>query len=216
MVEPGQSGFEGGCLTQADWEEMWAPYDRETYQQVLEMIEAEDHVLDIGAGDLRLARQMAQKARRVTAVEVQRGLLQRGLIEPQSETAPENLCAVWADAREWPFPEGITKGVLLMRHCTHFRLYVEKMKKAGAKVLITNARWKTSVEAIDLTRTGIGYEEFEMGWYACRCGAAGFKEGPAEALTQAVERLVHEVRNCAVCAAPDPESAQPAGNQRFI
>ena len=44
-------------LSDADWEALWSPYDQSTYHAVLEMIQSTDVVIDIGAGDLRLARQ---------------------------------------------------------------------------------------------------------------------------------------------------------------
>ena len=42
------------------WEMMWSPYDPSTYQSVLDKIKDTDVVLEIGAGDLRLSRLMAQ------------------------------------------------------------------------------------------------------------------------------------------------------------
>jgi hypothetical protein len=41
------------------WEALWAPYDEPTYQLVLDYVRPDDVVLDIGAGDLRLTRQVA-------------------------------------------------------------------------------------------------------------------------------------------------------------
>ncbi len=50
-----------GTLRDLDpWEARWAPYDEATYAAVLAAIRPDDVVLDIGAGDLRLARRMAQ------------------------------------------------------------------------------------------------------------------------------------------------------------
>ncbi len=63
---------------------------------------------------------------------------------------PANLIPICADARVLDFPSGITAGVLLMRHCTNFRLYAEKLQKAGAARLITNARWRMDVESMNL------------------------------------------------------------------
>ena len=57
-------------ISQEDWERLWAPYDEPTYRQTLDWIGADDTVLDIGAGDLRLACRLAQKARRVYAIEL--------------------------------------------------------------------------------------------------------------------------------------------------
>ncbi len=46
--------------SEAAWEAMWAPYDEATYGAALAQIAADDVVLDIGAGDLRLARRAAR------------------------------------------------------------------------------------------------------------------------------------------------------------
>ena len=78
-----------------DWESMWAPYDDETYQYVLAQVGADDVVVDIGAGDLRLARQLAQIVRRVYAVERNCDLVQRVL--PLTEPYP-NLVVINVDA----------------------------------------------------------------------------------------------------------------------
>ena len=41
------------------WERMWAPYDEATYAAVLAAVGPDDILLEIGAGDLRLARRLA-------------------------------------------------------------------------------------------------------------------------------------------------------------
>ncbi len=58
-----------------EWETLWAPYDEATYAAVLAAIEPSDVVLDIGAGDLRLARRIAERARQVIAWEIQPALV---------------------------------------------------------------------------------------------------------------------------------------------
>ncbi len=99
----------------------------------------------------------------------------------------------------WTFPSGISVGVLMMRHCTHFRLYAEKCRAAGAKRIITNARWRMDVEAANLEAERIPYREAGMGWYACLCGAAGFIEGPAEQWSGEEDGVVSEVTDCPKC-----------------
>jgi SAM-dependent methyltransferase len=187
-------------LSAADWETMYAPYDQSTYQAVLDLLKPEDVVLDIGAGDLRFSRQAAQIANKVYAVEVNDLVLQQGLAS--RDLAPDHLIPIHADARALDFPTGVTVGVLLMRHCTHFRLYLEKLRMAGAKRLITNARWRMSVEEIDLQAEQNLFDTIAMGWYACLCGATGFKVGPADAEQWSIEmdKLIHEVTDCPQCS----------------
>ncbi|MGE5252023.1 MAG: class I SAM-dependent methyltransferase [Bacteroidota bacterium] len=184
-------------LSAAAWEAMFAPYDARTYQDVLDLLGPHDVVLDIGAGDLRLSRRMAGIACRVHAVEVDRSILQAGLDSPA--LLPDNLSVVCADARTLEFPSGITAGVLLMRHCTHFGLYAGKLRTAGAARLITNARWRMDVESVDLLAGRTPFREARMGWYACLCGAAGFKEGPAEQWSPEMDRVQTEVIDCPQC-----------------
>lgn len=179
-----------------DWELIWAPYDRSTYDSVLEKITRRDVVLEIGAGDLRLSREMAQIAVSVYAIEIQATLLPA---LDQRVTLPENLHIILGDARQIEFPQGITTGVLVMRHCTRFAIYSKKLIAVGAHRLITNARWGMGVEVVDLTAKRLKYGDLDIGWYACDCGAAGFKEGPVELLTGAVLDRQNEVSDCPAC-----------------
>lgn len=179
------------------WEAMHAPYDQPTYQAVLDLLEPADIVLDIGAGDLRLARQMARIVRKVYAVEINAEVLDQAYAS--SDPLPGSLIPILADARSFDFPRDLTAGVLLMRHCTRFSLYFEKLQEAGARRLITNARWRMGVEAVDLQKERISFGAVEMGWYACRCGATGFKAGPAEQWSAEMDRVVHEVTDCPQC-----------------
>ncbi len=184
--------------SEAAWEAMWAPYDEATYRAVLDQIAADDVVLDIGAGDLRLARRAARVCRRVYAIEIQRELLELATRD-EDNTPAENLIVHHGDARHLPFPRDVKTGILLMRHCTHFHLYADKLKAAGADRLITNARWRLGVEVIALQVERIPYRQLEMGWYACWCGATGFKPGPVEQLTPAVVEAVQEIVDCPKC-----------------
>jgi hypothetical protein len=166
----------------------------------LEAIRPEEIVLDIGGGDLRLARRMARVARRVYVLEMQADLLRQAA----AAGITENVILLCGDARRLTFPPGITSGVLLMRHCRHFRQYAEKLRRAGAQRLITNARWRMGLEVVDLLGSGIPYEQLELGWFACRCGAAGFKPGPAERLTAELLTSNHEVNGCPACQTRNP------------
>jgi hypothetical protein len=140
---------------------------------------------------------MARIARRVYAVEINAQVLaQAGITR---EPLPPNLIPTRADARTLDFPTGITAGVLLMRHCTHFGLYAEKLRNAGATRLITNARWRMAVETVDLLSERRPFPEAGMGWYACLCGGTGFKEGPAEDWSVERDRIVNHVSSCPQC-----------------
>jgi len=179
---------------EVDWESRWAPYDPPTYQAVLDELNSNDIVLEIGAGDLRLACQMALICKKVYAIEIQ-----TGLVQPGSPFLPDNLISILGDALEIPFPAEITTAVLLMRHCTHFHLYTNKLKAAGCQRLITNARWRMGVETIQLQKPRQAYEDISIGWYACWCGATGFIIGNANLLNPEVEATIHEVVDCPQC-----------------
>ena len=176
----------------SEWEAMWSAYDEETYARALAYVPAGAAVLDIGAGDLRLARQVADHARVVYAIERNPALL-------DGEPRPSNVIVICGDARTLPFPEGIDTAVLLMRHCLHFALYRQKLEAVGCARLITNARWRMGVECIDLTARPQLYATLAMGWYACRCGATGFRPGPTDQLTAALADIIFEVDQCPEC-----------------
>jgi hypothetical protein len=188
-----------------EWERLWAPYDEPTYQAVLAQIEPEDIVLEIGAGDLRLAYQLARRARLVYAIEISRSL---ATIAP-AIPSPDNLQTygrpsgrvqlILADAYRHPFPQGITVGVLLMRHCQNFREFADKLVAVGCRRLITNARWGLGVELVDLLAPRTPYASVSIGWYACWCGATGFVPGHPEQLTPELEATAYEVVNCPAC-----------------
>ena len=179
----------------AEWEMCWSPYDESTYAAVLSTLSPTDVVLDIGAGDLRLARRMAAVVRQVIAWEIQPNLLERSTALP----LPANLTPVLADARQESIPSGVNVTVLLMRHCTNFRLYAEKLAAAGCRWLLTNARWGLDVEKVDLLAERVPFTAVSLGWFACQCGHTGFVPGPPEKLTPAIERVIHEVLTCPKC-----------------
>lgn len=156
-----------------EWEGQFSRYDEETYQAVLERVRPEDVVLEIGAGDFYLALQIAQRASRVYAVEVN-PLLVATTLATIGFSLPRNLQVICANARDFPFPTDVTTAVLLMRHCRHFGEYFDRLRAAGCRWLITNVRWRCGVEAIDLRAPRIPFEQVDEGWYACRCGAVGY------------------------------------------
>jgi SAM-dependent methyltransferase len=183
----------------ADWEAIYAPYDQPTYQAVLDQIKSDDVILDIGAGDLRLTRQIARIAQKVYAIEINAQVLGR------ANRLPANLIPIHADARALDFPSDLTAGVLMMRHCTCFGLYAAKLQNAGATRCITNARWHMNVEVVHLLAQRIAFAEAGMGWYACFCGGTGFKEGNAEHWSMEMDRITNEVYDCPQCRVADHE-----------
>lgn len=178
-----------------DWESMWAPYAESTYQTVLSHIQPTDRILDIGAGDMRLARLMAEVAIEVYAIEKNPHVLAHA-----ARPLPDNLIVLQGDACLLDFPPDMTCGVLIMRHCLHFHLYAEKLRHCGASRLISNARWRYEPEVIDLQAKRFSYEQLEIGWYACWCGATGFKSGPVEKINTELMETVFEVKDCPSCA----------------
>lgn len=157
----------------SDWEGWFSPYDEETYDAVLDHLAPEDVVLDIGAGDLRLALRMAEGVQKVYAVEVNPLVVGQALTTIGLDL-PRNLYVICANALDFPIPTGVTVAVLLMRHCQHFEEYFECLRAAGCQRLLTNARWKSGLEAVDLTAPRIPFEQVREGWYACRCGTTGY------------------------------------------
>ena len=190
------------------WEQLWAPYDEPTYKNVLAVIRPEDTVLEIGAGDLRLAIRVAAIARQVYAIEIQAAVL----AQATTEVLPDNLVVIPGDARSLQYPPGITAAVLLMRHCTHFELYLRKLEAVGCCRLITNARWRNGMEEIDLKASRVPYDELELGWYACRCGTTGFKTGAVERLTDNIVHSTVEVIDCPGCQPPTGKQRQKEDN----
>ncbi|GAB4578319.1 MAG: hypothetical protein Fur0022_10540 [Anaerolineales bacterium] len=181
---------------ETSWEAIWAPYPESLYQEVLALLHSYDVVLDIGAGDMRLAIPMAELTQHVYAIENQASLIARA----QNKNLPPHLTIFHEDACTFPFPAGITTAILLMRHCTHFRLYADKLKAIGCQKLITNARWRTGFEIIPLQTPRPFYHQIPFGWYACWCGQTGFKPGPVEALTEENFNTTYEVANCPTCS----------------
>ncbi len=157
----------------SEWEGWFSPCDDGVYSSVLQSIEPGDIVLDLGAGDLRLSLQMAERARLVYAVEVNPVVLGNAL-RVIGFDLPRNLHVICANALDVDIPSGVTVAVLIMRHCQHFGEYFDRLLEAGCRRLITNARWKSGVEVIELIRPRVPFAQVQEGWYACRCGAVGY------------------------------------------
>jgi hypothetical protein len=177
-----------------DWESWFHPGEPGVHAQVVARLQPEDVVLDLGAGDLRLAQQMAGSVLRVYAVEVNPLLVGEALARIGLDL-PRNVHVVCSNALDFPVPPGVTVGTLLMRHCQHFAAFFERLRASGCRRLLTNARWKSGVEEIDLQAHRVAFSEVTEGWYACRCGAVGYVGQGEQPLSVAVE-----VAGCPVCA----------------
>ncbi len=178
------------------WEAWYAPYDESVYNFVLERLAPDDVVLDIGAGDFRFALAASGRARKVYAVEVHSHLV-ADFLHRAGERLPPNLLVVCANALDLPVPPDVTTGVLLVRHTVHFRDFFEKLRAAGARRLFTNARWHLAVEEVDLQARRVNFDSAPPGWYACACGAVGFKE--PESPDFEITDEIHEVVQCPHC-----------------
>lgn len=185
-----------------DWEGWFSPYDDQIYEAVLSHIGSEDVVLDVGAGDLRLALRMAEQAQKVYAVEINPLLLSWAL-EIIGLDLPRNLHAICANALDVPIPSDVTTAVLLMRHCQHFHTYIDRLQAAGCQRLLTNARWRTGIELINLTAPGVPFEGVHEGWYACRCGGTGYVGKGTRSNAPPVE-----VASCPACSDSSPTSSR--------
>jgi hypothetical protein len=122
---------------------------------------------------------------------------------------------ITGDARTLPFPGNVTAAVLLMRHCTHFSIYFDKLRSISCQKMITNARWGMNVETITMNMPRRAYRSLKIGWYACRCGNCGFKPGPPEALTEAIANQVWEVASCPLCT-DSPSSFSSRFNKKAV
>lgn len=88
--------------------------DRSLYVKVVEEIRPADSILDVGAGDLRLDLALAERARKVYAVEVDPLLLGRAL-EVVGYRLPANLVPICADGFDLPPPREVTVVMALIR-----------------------------------------------------------------------------------------------------
>ncbi|WP_176229556.1 rRNA adenine N-6-methyltransferase family protein [Candidatus Hakubella thermalkaliphila] len=181
------------------WEGWYSPGDEGEYRFVLENIRNDDVVLDLGAGDLCLALRLAERARKVYAVEVN-PLLMGVTLETIGFTLPANLIVICGNILDIPFPTDVSVAVLLMRHCQHLREYIAKLKEVGCRRLITNARWKSQVEVISLTESWRAFSQVRGGWYACLCGQVGFVPCPPDCPDECpVDLCLTQVKNCPAC-----------------
>ena len=90
------------------------PEDKE-YNIVLPYIEPNDIVLDIGAGNLAFDLLLAEKCKKVYAVELNPEVLGDALKTIRYDL-PRNLIAICANGVDFPVPKDVTCLVMLLRH----------------------------------------------------------------------------------------------------
>jgi hypothetical protein len=138
---------------------------------------------------------MAQIARHMFAIEIQ-----PELVKVKDLPLPDNFTLICGDARDVPWPTGISVAVLLMRHCRHLSLYVARLRAQGCPRLVTNARWGMDVELVNLEQSQ-AWHTVAGGWYACcSCGQTGFVPVAPEQLTIEQMERVAQVESCPACA----------------
>ena len=87
------------------------------YDEVLEYLDPDDVVFDVGAGDLRFDLIMAERVKRVYAVEVNPITLGKALLTIKYDL-PRNVIPICANALDLPLPQDVTAVTILMIHRT--------------------------------------------------------------------------------------------------
>lgn len=106
--------------------EIWFHPETENYADCLEQLSRNDVVFDVGAGDLRFDLIMAEKVRRVYAVEIDPNIIAPAL-HIIGYDLPRNLIPICADAFEMELPGDVTVVSCLMIHRQH--AFPEQWKK---------------------------------------------------------------------------------------
>lgn len=96
----------------------WFLPEHWNYERVLSNIEADDVVLDLGAGNLALDILISLRALKVYAVEVNPEVVKDALAIIGYDL-PRNLIVICANALDMPIPEDVNTLVALMRHFSH-------------------------------------------------------------------------------------------------
>ena len=99
------------------WEIFYVPEDM-FYDPCLEKLSRDDVVFDVGAGDMRFDLIMAEKVRKVYAVEINPTITARAL-NIIGYGLPPNLIAVCGNAFEMELPSDVTVVTCLMIHRQH-------------------------------------------------------------------------------------------------
>lgn len=99
------------------WEVFFVPEDM-YYDPCLEKLSEDDVVFDVGAGDMRFDLIMAEKVRKVYAVEINPTIIARAL-RIIGYDMPTNMIAVCGNAFEMELPGDVTAVTCLMIHRQH-------------------------------------------------------------------------------------------------
>jgi len=99
------------------WECFFVPEDW-FYDNVLKLLNRNDVVFDVGAGDLRFDLLMAKKVRKVYAVEINPTILGKAL-QIINYDLPTNLIAICGNAFKMELPSDVTVVTCLMIHRVH-------------------------------------------------------------------------------------------------
>ena len=99
------------------WEVFFCP-ETDNYRFVIENIEPQEVIYDVGAGDLRLDLVLSQRCKKVYAVEINPMIIGKS-IELIGYDMPKNLISICADALKFPLPKDVTTIVVLVRHLIH-------------------------------------------------------------------------------------------------
>jgi len=95
--------------------EGWFLPEKKEYRKVLSHIKSNDVVLDIGAGNFALDLILAEKCKKVYAVEVNPKVVSDALTII-GYNQPRNLIIICANGLDFPVPKDVNTLVMLLRH----------------------------------------------------------------------------------------------------
>lgn len=98
--------------------EGWFLPEHWMYREVLEHIEKNDVVLDIGAGNFAFSILLANKCKKVYAIEVNPTVVRSGL-EILGYNLPRNLTVICGNALDYPVPSDVNTLVILLQNLEH-------------------------------------------------------------------------------------------------